>query len=174
MTARPIVTAFLALSFSAPLVARQEPQQEPGEAEHRPNHVSAFLGGTTSTERDETDFTLGGEYLREVAEKWSVGVFGEAVFTERTSWVLGPQFRWRVRRGFWLGLEPGLELANEESADGGEGGTAARALFRVGSGYEIEVGKWSVGPSVSIDVSKEKPSWVWGISVGTGLGSSHR
>ena len=101
-----------------------------------------------------------------------VGAFGEAIFSDHTNWVLGPQIRWHVRRGFWLGAEPALELAVEEEEEHEiehEPEREARAIFRIATGYDFELGRWSVGPSLSVDVSKEKPAWVWGISVGTGF-----
>jgi hypothetical protein len=167
MTLRSLIAA-LPLLVALPLAAQEEPEVE----EHPKNHAAAFLGATTSTERDVTDFTLGGDYLRRVGERWSVGAFGEAIFSDHTNWVLGPQIRWHVRRGFWLGAEPALELAVEEEEEHEiehEPEREARAIFRIATGYDFELGRWSVGPSLSVDVSKEKPAWVWGISVGTGF-----
>jgi hypothetical protein len=160
------------LSLATTVFAQKEPEPE---EEHPRNHAAVFLGGTTSTERDETDFTLGGDYLRRLGEKWSLGAFAEAIFADHTNWVLGPQFRWHVRRGFWLGAEPALELAVEEEEEHGdhelESEREARAIFRIATGYDFELGRWSVGPSLSVDISKEKPAWVWGISVGAGFPS---
>jgi hypothetical protein len=161
----------LATLFAALLPLTAVAQEEPEEAEPR-NHAAAFVGATTSTERDETDFTLGGDYLRRLGERWSLGVFAEAVFAEHTHWVLGPQVRWHVRRGLWVAFEPVVELAKEESEGEHEPEREARALFRIGSGYDFEVGKWSVGPNFSVDVSREKPSWVFGVNVGQAFGST--
>jgi hypothetical protein len=156
--------AFLIVALM--LIAPQEPEHE--ETEHPPNHAALFLGATRSTQLDETDFTLGGDYLRRAGERWSVGMFAEAVFAHHTNWVLGPQFRWHLRRKLWIAAEPALELAKEEE-EGHEPEREARAIFRIGTGYELEIGRWSLEPNLSVDVSKEKPAWVFGVSVGRGF-----
>jgi hypothetical protein len=167
MSTKTLRAAFLCLSLPVTLFAQQEPEGE----EHPRNHAAAFIGATTSTERDETDFTLGGDYLRHLGGRWSIGAFAEAIFADHTNWILGPQIRWHVRGGFWLAAEPAVELAVEEAEEEHEPEREARAIFRIGTGYEFELGRWSVEPNLSVDVSKEKPSWVWGISIGTGFGA---
>jgi hypothetical protein len=161
-----------ALCVSAVLLpASLAAQPSPEEEKEPPNEAALFLGATTSTEREETSFTLGGDYVRRLGEKWSAGGFAEAVFTEETTWILGAQVRWHVRKRFWLALEPALELAAEEAEEGQETEREANAIFRIGTGYDFELGKLSIGPSLSVDISKEKPSWVWGISIGKAFGS---
>jgi hypothetical protein len=154
----------------ASLAAQTEPEQP--EEKEPPNEVALFIGGTTSTERDETSFTLGGDYLRRVGERWSLGAFAEAVFADPTTWILGPQIRLHVKKGFWLAFEPALELAVEESEEAHEAEREARAIFRIGTGYDFELGKFSVSPNLSVDLSKEKPSWLWGINIGRAFGSA--
>jgi hypothetical protein len=81
-----------------------------------------------------------------------------------------------VKKGFWLAFEPALELAVEESEEAQEAEreakAKAKAIFRIGTGYDFELGKFSIAPNLSIDVSNEKPSWLWGINIGRAFGSA--
>ena len=49
---------------------------------------------------------------------------------------------------------------------------SVRGLFRVGVGYEIELGKhWTIGPDFAFDMLKGEHVFVYGVTIGFGFGS---
>jgi hypothetical protein len=170
----------------APVLAQELPrgigifqrQGEP-EAELR-NEIALILAGTRDTEEDETYFTLGAEYERRFTARFGLVAELEYLFAAER-WIVAAPVVFRPARGLKLFAGPGFERADDEEDDEREGGEhengnggATHFLFRIGAGYGVEFAEhYSVGPTFSVDVIRERGTWVhalvFGVTVGVGF-----
>jgi hypothetical protein len=149
------------------------------------NHVAAFVGGTTLN-KGGTHFTLGGDYVRYLPHhpRLGIGAFGEAIFAEHTEWAIGALLVYRVVEQLGIRVGPGLEILQEEAVEHPtsksasaaaplaehETRTKAEFLFRIGVGYDLELGGVSITPTIDFDIIRgSSDAFVWGINVGTGF-----
>jgi len=59
-------------------------------------------------------------------------------------------------------VAPGIVIVDEESTDN-------HFLFRLGAGYDIDLGNISLTPTVNLDFVEGEESLVFGISLGKGF-----
>jgi len=164
---RPVLLLALVLAAS-PLVAQ----------EHEPaNELAVFLGGTS--ENDDTHFTIGAEYTRDLSDRFALGVVGEHV-DGVDAWVFIAALYFQPVKGLGLRLYggPGFTAKVPEPEPGSEGepqegGREAFFLVRGGVGWVAEVGRVSFMPQLEIDFTREGGEWqtalVFGVSVGFGF-----
>lgn len=161
--------ALLALSIPAAFA-----EEHSAEEYHR-HHVAALVLGSHSGEKN--GFTVGGDYEFRFARPIGVTVTGEYVgggFREDLVAFTATVHPWK---GLKLQAGPGFdhELRRHET-EAAEGESAAhqkvnRALFRVGGGYDIEVGKnMTIGPDFAYDILKGERVVVYGVTIGFGFG----
>ena len=62
-----------------------------------------------------------------------------------------------------------MELLQEELECGCGTKTKAEFLIRIGAGYSIHLGDFSIDPSVDLDFLRSSTTLVWGINFGLGF-----
>jgi len=167
---KTIAFLFLTILFlSAPARAGEIPY----------HHLALFLGFGVEEKKyhDEETFALGLEYEYRFSDNWGVGAVYEQlgedsirneVFVVPVSLHLG--HGWRIFTG------PGYEWHDSSNAkkshdDSGKPGSHKhkdKFLWRLGAGYEFELGKhWSIAPELLVDVIETGDrTWIAGIAVG--------
>lgn len=147
--------------------------QEEGSSEFHRHHFGGLLAGSHNTEKN--GLTVGGDYEYRFVRKFGVMATGEYVgggFREDLFAFTAVVHPWK---GLKLQAGPGFERElNRKEAEIAEGETltnsANRALFRIGGGYDIEVGKhMTIGPDFAVDILKGEKVFVYGITIGFGF-----
>ena len=166
MLPRRRVLATVALVVSAfMLPSRLAAQEEHRGAAHvetedenwhdHPNHLLGFMGGTFGGE--ESAFTLGLDYTRQVTQRVSFGGFLDYSVGPLRELVLGPMvvvFPWE---GLYLEAAPAAAREDDEW----------HFVGRLGAGYELEFGSLLIGPYAAVDLGSGKtPLYVLGVAAG--------
>lgn len=121
--------------------------------------------------------TVGGDYEFRFVRQFGVMATGEYVgggFREDLFAFTGVV---HPKKGLKLQAGPGFERElNRHEPAGAESEAvhheATRALFRIGGGYDIEVGKhMTIGPDIAVDFLKGEKVFVYGVTIGFGFGS---
>jgi hypothetical protein len=170
--ARPSLGATLALMLTALPCCAQE-----GE---RRNEIAAVVAGTWDDKQDETFPTVGLEYGRRIKPPLDLGAEVEYVF-DAERWIVAVPLTFWPAAGMKLFAGPGFERAEEaeregpeEAVDRSEGSRDTQFLLRLGVGYAVELAeRYSIGPTLSVDLVREHGSWtravVFGLTVGVGF-----
>jgi len=58
---------------------------------------------------------------------------------------------------------------HEENKHNGDTESKTEFLVRIGTGYSVHFGKFSVDPSIDIDFLRSSTTLVWGINFGMGI-----
>ena len=135
------------------------------------NHVAIFVGASSIFEKSGTHFTLGADYIRYLSPEsnFAIGVYSEAIFEHHTEWLFGTVLFYGLPEHFWLRAGPGIELMQEDLECGCGTKTKAEFLIRIGAGYSIHLGDFSIDPSIDLDFLRSKTTIVWGINAGIGF-----
>jgi len=164
---------------TASLEEKAHPQVQHGQGAHASHrhHLAALIAATSNLDHHHTDFTLGGDYQYRIASRWAVGGFGEVIFAEHTEYLLGIPLYFFLTERFWLRTGPGVEFVTE-SLEEHEGHsvsssssqtpttTESKFLFRLGAGYNIELGGLTLTPSLDLDLVRNARALVWGLNIG--------
>lgn len=189
--------ATLLLGLVGPPVAAQEAGEESPEREaeshavgeageheehefHR-HHLSVFLGATTADvaeegehggagieseggevgeeTRTETDGTIGLDYEYRFSRAWGLVTAFEWVGGDARNWMVGIGPAFHPVAGLKLFGGPGFEHNDAEN----------EFIFRVGLGYEFDVGRWSLTPAFNLDFVDGEQTYVYGLYVGKGF-----
>lgn len=162
-------TLLALLALAAPAAVAEE---HAAEHYHR-HHFAALISGSHSGEKD--GFTIGGDYEFRFARPLGLTVTGEYVagsFREELVVFTATAHPWK---GLKLQAGPGFdhELRRHETEHSEGAAThqkVNRALFRIGAGYDIEVGKhMSIGPDLAYDILKGQRVFVYGVTIGFGF-----
>ena len=157
------------LSISLALVSHDVLASDDGD-HHLPHNHIALVAAAAFEEQDdghrERGNILGLEYVRQVTEHWGWGAafemeaFGDehhrlGILVVPVSYF--PNERWRLLAG------PGVEFRGKGEPD--------HAVFRLGAGYEFELGKhFTLSPEAVIDfVEGGTTVYVLGFSLGYGF-----
>ncbi len=163
---------------------------------HEKNEIALFVGGTRRLkfEDDETGLTLGIEYQRVIGDRAALIVLfeGSGGNIER-DWIGLVEIGYRPFNGWaemiFFGLGTGLEVARideaalEADSHGGSGAhteqpaasaeeaqedreTELEPVVRLGFGYTVHVGSFSLIPQVNFDVVADDVALVAGIGIG--------
>lgn len=153
-----------------------------GHGEHPKNALALFLGGTRETAEHETFFTIGGEYERQLADRWGVQLVVEHV-NDFDAWVAIVPVGFRVVDKLWITAGPGLETeprkpahaveghqGDEHAGAGDEDSEGPFFLWRFGVNYNIHLNeRWGLMPSFNLDLVREHgewaEAWVFGVSL---------
>jgi hypothetical protein len=139
---------------------------------HR-NHIALFAGATSKFEKEGTHFTLGVDYLRKFppSGRWAISIFGEAIFEEHTEWLFGMPIFYKIYENLWVRTGPAIEFLQEEEHGHGESKSKTKTefLWRLGVGYDIMFGVFSISPSFDIDFGRSTTAAVWGLNFGYGF-----
>ena len=151
------------------------------EAEHtsetaHQHHIAVFGGATVNLEKSGAHATIGLDYVFRLSEgrsPFGIGLYGEAILAGHTEWVVGMLAVYYPVDGLWFRTGPGVEFVTED--DEGEGraeGTLSHSgefLYRVGAGYTFGVGRFTVAPSLDLDIVRAHASLVAGVNFGYGF-----
>jgi len=172
-----------------PGYAQSHEAEEHGVEEHshfHNHHLGLFVGASSKFEEGGTYLTLGLEYeylLDKEHGRWKLGVVGEFIFAHETEYVIAIPVVFHLTKGFFLLAGPGLEWSPShgeggeehhdahamENNESSEDGYKTHVLLRIGAGYHLQVGKFSISPVVNLDMWRQHHSLVWGISIGRGF-----
>ena len=120
-----------------------------------PNHLLGFLGATLDSE--ESAFTVGLDYTRQVTQRVSVGAFADYAAGGLRESIVGAMVVAYPYRGLYLEVAPAAAVEDGEW----------HYVQRFGAGWEFEFGNLLVGPYAAIDVaSGRKPLYVLGAAAG--------
>jgi hypothetical protein len=170
--------------------------QEHGDADGRGEHaggvdlprnaIGVVAGATFEREEEETYFTLGVEYGRELSHRWGATLVAEHL-SDIDAWVFVAPFTFRPgskhfhpKSHLLLAFGPGFEhksrrvRAIETGEHAGEL-EVERAedlfLFRAGIRYPIHVGdRYIIVPAIDVDFVREHGEWVEAVVVDVSFG----
>jgi len=126
------------------------------------NHLSLFLGLTQAEEhggeRDDPRFTVGIDYERRLTDLFGAGLLFDAVIKGNREFLVGIPVFLHPWKGAKICVAPGWHKVKE---DGGNG-----AVLRLGVGWDFDIGKASLTPSVMYDITEHENLWLLGLAVG--------
>ncbi len=130
------------------------------------NHLALFIGNTSQKSFDTNSFTLGLDYMYffPKSEHWGISAFGEIIMGDHTEWLFGLPVVYKFNKGFWLRSGPGLELAKDN-----ENKVEYHAILRVGGGYDFQLKRIILSPSIDLDGWRKHPALVLGLNIGFGF-----
>lgn len=155
-----------------PATSHPAETHEGGHAFHA-NHVSAFVGGATHLDNEDTAFAFGGHYTRRFTPRWAVGIIGEYATSDIERDLLlvgGGAFSVTPALGLLAGA--GVELATRDVEHEGhvEEEEETELLLRFGAVYAIPVAqRWALAPELFADWTKHTWTLVYGVSLGYGF-----
>lgn len=124
------------------------------------HHAGIFLGGATRFDdraEDETDLAIGVEYEFRMNRAFGVGGIIEGIPTSGVrDLVLATPLTWHPAEGFKLSVAPGLEFHADDTD----------FLIRFGVGYDFRVGRFTIGPDLSLDLTHHSRTLVYGVLAG--------
>ena len=155
--------------------ATEEEENEPTtEATHQKEggrdidfrHVVGVFLGFTDEEGHDPEFTQGLEYSYRVNPSWSVGVMVEYAGGEMRNDVAAVPFSWFPHAGWFFRAGPGIEYHNgRDTAPTGEDLDERNFLFKIGGGYEFELGRrFILAPNYNLDFVDGEHVSVYGLS----------
>lgn len=122
--------------------------------EEKKSSLSVFIGGTTNT--DATAFTIGLDYQYRINKLIGVGLVLDYATQEIKSLLLAPAAFLHLWH-FEIVVAPGAEFSGDEVS----------FVFRTGIGYEFELNRFTISPSLLFDTERnEKESLVYGVAFG--------
>ena len=142
----------------------EEHGEEHGEHFHA-NHVALFIGSTEAEEhhgeKGDRDFTLGVDYERRVSPLFGFGGMFDWVVEGRREWLLGPIGFLHPYKGLKFFAAPCYQRVREGEKDD--------FVFRIGAGWDFEIGKYALTPELIYDFASEQNFFVFGVSIGRGF-----
>ncbi|MEE8585045.1 MAG: hypothetical protein V3T83_09365 [Acidobacteriota bacterium] len=153
-------TRFLRASFLTLLVALAGTGEALSQDEKK-NEFAVFLGATTlfADEGDETSFTLGADYSRDLGRFFNVGGLVDADFAREREILLAPFVDLKATDQASIRVGAGISFV-EDSSD---------QLFvaRFGFSYKFEFSKISLIPAIFVDLNeKSEVQLIYGLSFG--------
>lgn len=134
--------------------------QDSGPDRH---HVQVFGGATTLNDGDDDGTTLGVSYEYRVSEGWGVGAFFDTTGGDIDSDRYGGALYLHPAEN-WVGVL-GAGAADKISPTGAAV-SGTDTFFRVGGGYQLFWGDWTITPSVYSDFIDGTHVWVYGVGLG--------
>lgn len=153
-------------------------------AEGGHHHLGVFFGNTNNTHLKHTDFTLGADYEYRLSNLFGIGLIGDLVLADhKETLVMGGIFvhpagglKFVVGNGLAFAEQSEEhEVIDDHNADDThasektESSTGSHYVLRVGAGYDIHVGHFSITPTLNWDYINGYSSVVYGITVGFGF-----
>ena len=144
--------------------ATEEHGEEHGEHFHK-NHLAMFVGSTEAEEhhgeKGDPDFTLGVDYERRLSPLFGVGGMFDWVVEGRREFLVGPIGFLHPYKGLKFFAAPCYQRIREGEED--------NFVFRVGTAWDFEIGKYSLAPNVIYDFAGEHNFLVLGLTIGRGF-----
>jgi len=132
------------------------------ETVHHRHHVGVVVGGGVHFAEDETrsGAVIALDYEYRVHSLLGVGAAVEAATGDLREVIVITPVTVHPWRGLRLIAAPGVEIRREEPAE---------FLFRLGIGYLFDVGRFSIGPELDVDIVQGEPTIVAGMVFGVGF-----
>ena len=149
---------------------------------HHARHLAVFSGVTRAS--GESDFTLGADFeyrLPHFEGLLGVGALVDATFGDGGHVIVAAPLFVHPHGGVKLVAAPGIERvdgggkghggdhAGKALAGGGGKGSHTEFLFRLGVGYDLHLGGWSLTPAYNVDFVDGHRASVIGVNVGFGF-----
>ena len=135
-------------------------EEEKGREENVGPHRLELLLGNTHDD-GENGFTVGLGYEYRVNQFFGVGGLVEWVRDELREWVFAVPLVLHPYKGWRFIVGPGIQVERATSNKD--------FLFRVGTGYEFEIDRWSITPEFNFDIVDGEGIAVFGVSFGYGF-----
>jgi hypothetical protein len=148
---------------AASLPASDHPFVFESSGDFERHHVGLFLGGATrfdDRDEDETDLAIGIEYEFRLNQAFGVGGLIEGIPTSGVrDLVLATPVVWHPVDGLKLSLAPGIEFHDQDKD----------FMIRFAAGYDFRIGRFTIGPDVSLDLTHHSRTLVYGVFGGVGF-----
>ena len=168
------IIALVVLLTAVP--ARAQHESEPAEHElESKNELGIFLGAISNLDAGETGPSVGVEYTRELNETFGIGLLAEFARAGEREALVAASFVVRPTAEIKLIVAPGLvvekPLDEHASDEPSEAGRAPGFLARLGIGYEVELSRFSLAPTLYFDLLEGTEGGttahlVYGVSIG--------
>lgn len=183
----------LAIFFTlSPVVAQEdeydEEQVEAAEEHHPSNEVGLFLGATSYTGVGSwTAFTVGLEYehIFHFTPAVFIGAYAEMITGDHSEYLFGAPVGIEYS-GFKLYMAPSIVIEKEHTVEppatlkiklpnkiqSGEENLKESTLkffLRLGTGYKLHFGHFSITPNIAADIISSKTYVVYGLTFGYGF-----
>ena len=164
-----LTSCFLSCLTSSPVAAQGESH---GRAVHHRNHFGLAAGAATEfAEHTSTTFAAGADYERRLSQLVGVGLMADMTLGDlkRNGLVvagvfLHPVGGWR----FFGGV--GVEFVDTAAGEAGGGSSESHVALRLATAYDFPVGRFLVGPIVSVDLLGETETILsYGLTIGLGF-----
>ncbi|MEE4382438.1 MAG: hypothetical protein V2J02_10615 [Pseudomonadales bacterium] len=169
---RKLLPGLLLFPTVLPVAAETVHGEISGEEHGRATHVALLVGGSNVRDEGRSGATIGLDFELELSHRFGVGIVVEHAGDEVDATTALAVIDWHIVPGLVFQVGPGVEYEREVEMEPGHGTvvrtrTLSNLVGRAGFFYEIEVGReWSVAPSVSLDVTEDHETLVWGLAIG--------
>jgi len=148
------------------------------------HHIAVFNGGATNFDHHVSGYTMGIDYEYRFFEQLGIGLTGEYLFLNdgEGESIFALPIYFHPLKGLKLSFAPiGINASAHETADLKSGNATAPELqhhaptkewhfgSRVNIGYDIPVGKITVGPIVGLDMINHTQALIYEVSFGYGF-----
>lgn len=116
-------------------------------------------GGSSGETESVTEATIGIDYEYRLSWLWGIGALFDYVGRDARASVAAAGVFLHPVAGLKLLAAPGLEHHEGEN----------EFLFRLGLGYEFEIGRWALTPGASVDFVDGDEAYVYGLYIGRGF-----
>lgn len=171
---KPIILTSAILFFYGNLFAQHHSDNDTHHSKH---HIALFNGLTTNVDHETTGYSLGIDYEYFISDAIGIGFIGEYVFSGEGEFILGIPVFFHPIGGLKFGVAPigvSAEVHHDDHGDDSHGKSYYDVEkewnmgVRLNSSYNVHLGKLSVGPSISLDITNTT-AFVYGFTIGVGF-----
>lgn len=155
------VVALAAVQLGVAPAALASDPEEGHEGIHHRHHVAVFLGGAVRDEHEtESGFAGGVDYEYRFTRLLGAGLLVEVATGGLREVLLAVPVALHPWRGLRFVAAPGAEIPGDGEAE---------FAMRLGVGYQVPVGRFTVEPGFNADLIDGTPTYVVGVSFGIGF-----
>jgi hypothetical protein len=190
MCRKLIIISIIAMILSLPQINAQEDEYNYNESSsfHHMHHIGLFLGGTSSLDYGTAHFTAGLDYEFKFGTKpvFGLGLLGEGIFSTLNEYIVGLPVFIHPWKGLKFWVAPCIEIPektkspiieyppdkvrhNEILTTNNEESEGNHFLLRIGTGYDIHIGKMVLTPTLCYDKILDNTFLVYGLTFGIGF-----
>jgi len=152
-----LMMALLVLLMPVKIPAEEAGHDSKGEGLENRHGIELLLGNTHDDGED--GFTVGLGYEYRLSQLFGIGGFVEFTGGDLEEWILAPALTLHPYKGWRFLVAAGVDVSRHDRDN--------EFLFRVGAGYEFEIGeKWAIIPSFNVDFVDNSEVLVYGLNFG--------
>ena len=152
-----LILVILVLLMPVKIPAEEAGHGSKGEVLENRHGIELFLGN--AHDDGEDGFTVGLGYEYRLNQLFGIGGFMEFTGGDLKEWILAPAFVLHPYKGWRFLVAAGVDVSRHDRDN--------EFLFRVGAGYEFEIGeKWAITPEFNVDFVDNSEVFVYGLSFG--------